>query len=155
MNLCFDLDGVVAEGRYIVAPDDHREYLDLGPYDHSTVALWNHWTREHQVTLLTSRHHADAADLIQVWLRQHFMRMPQSIITHCVPARKGEVAKALGADLFVDDSVEAVVGALAANVPLVLLMHNEGWAVNTLYSAADARGTRIRSWQELRKVVEG
>lgn len=152
MNLILDLDGVVAEGTHIEAPDDPKAYLDLGLYDHDVAELWNYWTREHHVTLITSRHHDDALGLIQIWLRQHFLRLPNSIITRCVPKQKGAVAKALAADLFVDDSVEAVVGALAVNVPRVALMHNEAWVQNR-DSTVSAR--RLRSWQELRKVVDG
>lgn len=152
MNIVLDCDGCLLEGTHVAAPDADTAYLDLGPYDADTVALWNLWTREHNVTLLTSRHCADALGITIQGLRSNHLRMPTSIITHVVPEQKGGVAKALGAHLFVDDSVEAFIGAVCANVPFAYLMHNEGWPENKEHYAGKYR---LRSWAELRRVVDG
>src|SRR5690348_8160639 len=111
MRIAIDLDGTLAEGRHIAAPDDPRQYLDLGPYDHDAAQVWNELTRTHVVTLLTARHHHDALGLIRTWLTSNFMRMPASIITHAAPESKGTIAKALGCTHLFDDSPVAIINA--------------------------------------------
>lgn len=145
MRIILDVDGTITEGLHVEEPvNPLAAYTDLRPYDANTVEVYNRLCLHHNVTILTSRHQPWALHQLTVWLAMNDLVQPDSIITHCVPERKGAVAKALGAELFVDDSPAACISALAANIETVLCMDNPGWKQNQVYS-----GRRLFGWAAL------
>lgn len=156
MKIAFDLDGVIAEGKFVALPlgDTHermQHYMQLQPYDVHTAGIFNQLCQQHEVTIVTSRHEFNALHQITVWLHLQGMRAPHSIITHCDPLDKGAVCRALNIDLFFDDHPEAFQAGMKAGV-FSVLVNNPGWDLNQQLEIVT--NARCYGWQHIAQIVE-
>jgi len=61
MKLGFDLDGVIADGKYLdlskipIEKDALGLYETLAPYEVSTPKIWNALCKEHDIWIITAR----------------------------------------------------------------------------------------------------
>lgn len=156
LKLSFDLDGVIAEGRYVARPQRILEYMSLGLYDQDTRCVWNRLCREHEVFILTSRSFAGSGKQVAHWLTEQSLTLPVGILTmsptHTTHADKAKLMEPLGFDAHFDDSpvvCEAIDRLDYHTRPY--LMNNPGWQENQdLMWGAD----RIYSWKQIEETIE-
>lgn len=85
-KLVFDMDGTIAEGKYINFPklntvvEITQAYMNLGPYDLYTKEVWNQLVKKYDVYIATWRSYPSAAQDIETWLIDCGMNQPRGII---------------------------------------------------------------------------
>ena len=164
MRLCFDMDGVLTEGKYTPKNSAPIEFLSLTPYDRDTVSTWNQLCTEHTTIVITGRALPNADMHCKDWFEARGMMQPDILITNPVADRpatelakwKFDLANLLACDLIFEDNPRVSEhwrmecwNAETLVRPQVYLVDNPEWPLNQ-----DSSEDRIRSWKEIYETVE-
>lgn len=153
MKLSFDLDGTIAEGKYVVAPErGPQAYLGLLPYDCHTRCVWNRLCQNHEVYIITSRSYPGAAKDASLWLTEQELAQPCGIITmgnRTVHADKAKLVVPLGIVAHFDDAPQTVKACY--DKCRSYLMNNPEWIDNQEF---EFRGIpRVTSWLQIEDII--
>lgn len=156
-KLVFDMDGTIANGKFIdfaslkEVSDVARAYLELAPYDIHTVHVWNMLCQRYDIYICTWRSYDKAVNDIRDWLRVQGMYMPQGIICGEASSPPGQatqwkvdIVKALNPVGFFDDHPKIIQKARHEwSHPLSYKMYNPEW------DGASPSLEMISSWKQI------
>jgi len=152
VRLGLDMDGTIADGRFLPPPRTRDVYMGLAPYDNNTVDILTDIIHEHEVFIITARSEDRADRMIRDWFDIYNIPQPTGIITNPHIGShntenaiwKHRVLVALGAKVMFDDSHTVWARQYAGGVE-TLLVDNPYWEDNQKVVSE----IRLKSWKEI------
>lgn len=159
MRLGFDLDGVIADGKYLdlskipIGQDVYSLYQDLDPYEPATVAIWNALCKDHDCWIITARGSGkqspfkNSLDSVIDWLQNRNFTLPRGIFTGVRKSDKTWLCQDMNLDMYIDDSTSCFEAYNPTFSTRMLLMNNPLARDNQEFKHPFI--PRVNSWPEL------
>lgn len=159
MRLGFDLDGVIADGKYLdlskipIGQDVYSLYQDLDPYEPATVAIWNALCKDHDIWIITARGSGKQSPFrnslksVVDWLNGQGMLFPRGIFTGVRKSDKIWLCQDMNLDMYIDDSTSCFEAYNPTFSTQMLLMNNPLARDNQEFKHPFI--PRVNSWPEL------
>lgn len=146
--ICFDIDGVIAGGKYIPDWDRYPEhYLKLPLIDPSIPSIMTKLADIYNIYLVSTRRYKDALSTTREWLEKNKLdlKLFSGVIVGIPRLMKSPIIEALGAKLHVDDDLTIVKSILGGRGVLF-------WSGEWNYRPSDYTNVPVMySWEELYK----